>query len=370
MRRWLYAVAALTVLAGAGLVAACTIHERGYLSPQFSADGSSVVVVVRDTRAVVLGFGYEMLTPPARTRILRDRFSIVRIALADRRQETLVELPASPLEGGWVQSYRPSLTGSVSAHLRWAAPEALEFEIAVSRPRQPTSETFVTRRRLNAGTASFDQTAWMPGHASMGGDERTQLHGDREVIVRRAAGALPCAVLIVAAGQPLASPLAEESTCRQAYPGGYPVADLTEAIRRPDIERVEHLKATHDRLVAEARAKGMAEGDAALAAIRGMQGLGLYPKPSTIVATPAEEPEAGAPVFDIARMEFVVGLFPDIEQAIRSPGVEVEKASGEYIRHDDYDTSRRINEFLARRSSSTFFVRTEGRLWKIVVTRR
>jgi hypothetical protein len=370
MRRWLYALAGLAVLAGAGLVAASTIHERGYLSPQFSADGSSVVVVVRDTRAVVLGFGYEMFTPPARTRILRDRFSIVRITLADRRQETLVELPASPLEGGWVHSYRPSLTGSVSAHLRWATPEALEFEVAVSRPRQPTSETFVTRRRWNPGTASFELAAWMPGSTSMGGDEKTQLHGDREVIVRRAGGAMPCAVLIVTAGQPLASPLAEEGACRQAYPGGYPVTDLTEAIRRPDIERSELLKTTHERLVAEARAKGMGEGDAALAAIRGMQRQGLYPKPSTIVATPAGEPDSGAPVFEIARMEFVVGLFPDIEQAIQSPGVEVEKSIGEYISHDDYDTSRRINEFLARRSTSTFFVRTDGRLWKIVVTRR
>jgi hypothetical protein len=203
----------------------------------------------------------------------------------------------------------------------------------------------------------------------MGGDERSQLHGDREVVALRAGGALACAVLVVGEGQPTATPLVEESSCREAFPDGYPVTALVDVIRRPDIERVEHLRTTHDRLVAEARSAGMSEGDSALEAIRGMQRLGLYPKPSTIVATRVLRAEGDAPTFEITPMEFLVGLFPDIREALDHPGEEVEK-SGQYLIHRDYDTSRRINEHLADRANTNFYVRAEGTLWQITLTRR
>jgi hypothetical protein len=360
----------MVVLALAGLLAACSTHQRGYLSPQFSADGTSVVVIARETRALVFGFGYETFTPPARTRVLRDRFSLLRIHLADGRVEVLHEFPASPLEGGWVQTYRPSLAGSASAHLRWATPEALEYEIAVSRPRQPSSETFVTRRRWNATSGQLDSTGWTEGSAGMGGIEPTQLHGDREVVALRAGGALPCAVLLVTQGQPLARSLLEESECRKAFPDGYPVARLADVIHRPTIERVEHLRETHARLQAEARARGLSEGDAALAAIRGMQQLGLYPRPSTLVATRVAVAEPGVPVFEISDTEFLVGLFPDIRAALDDAGTEVEKSSGDYIIHRDYDTSRQLNAWLADPARTTFYVRADGATWKLELTRR
>jgi hypothetical protein len=71
--------------------------------------------------------------------------------------------------------------------------------------------------------------------------------------------------------------------------------------------------------VAAARAKGLSEVDAALEAIRGMQRLGLYPKPSTMVATRALQVPAGAAVFTISDQEFRVGLFTDIRAAIDRP---------------------------------------------------
>jgi hypothetical protein len=368
--RWLVALAVTVVLVLAGLLVACSTHERGYLSPQFSPDGASVVVIARETRALVFGFGYETFTPPARSRVIRDRFSLLRIHVADGGVAVLHEFPASPLEGGWVRSYRPSLAGSASAHLRWATPDALEYEIAVSRPRQPTSETFVTRQRWNTTSGQLELTGWTEGSAGMGGIESTQLHGDREVVALRAGGALPCAVLLVTEGQPLARPLLEESECRKAFPDGYPVARLSDVIHRPAIMRVEHLRETHARLQAAARARGLSEGDAALAAIRGMQQLGLYPRPSRLVATRVAGVDPGVPVFEISDTEFMVGLFPDIRAALDSAGTEVEKSIGDYIIHRDYDTSRQLNAWLADRARTTFYVRADGATWKLELTRR
>ena len=371
VRRWLIGLSLLVLVAMAGLAVACHSAERGYLAPQFSPDGRHVVVVVRDARAQVLGLGYEMLTPPARVRILRDRLSIVTIDLATGRATTSVTLPRSPLEGTWISTYRPSIFGSVVAHLRWAAPDALEYEVGVTRPAQPSSETFVARRQWDARASRFVETPpWTPGWTGMGGSEPSQLHGNREVVTVRAGTAMPCAVLIVTTGEPKARAVAETPACRKAHPGGYDVTALADVLRRPDIERVARLNATHERLVAEARARGLSEGDAALDAIRGMQRLGLYPKPSTLVATRAAEVTPGAPVFTITATEFQVGLFTDIREALDRPGEEVEKATSPYIIHRDYDTSRQLNELLAARQDSEFFLRADDGLWHVVVDYR
>lgn len=359
------------VLAGvAGLVAAARHSADGYFSPQFTPDGAAVVVVVRQARAFVLGLGYEMWTPPARVLVTRDRFSVIRVALADGRIETLKDFPASPVEGRWIQSYRPGLYGSAHGHLRWATPEALEYEVGVTVHRQPTSDTYVVRRRWDATRNLWrDEASWQSGSTGMGGDEASQLSGDREVVAVRAGGAMPCAVVIVTKGEAKARPILEAAECRAAHPDGYDVAAMGDVLRRADIERIANLKATHDALVADARARGLSEGAAMLEAIRGMQRLGFYPKPSTLVATRAVEATPGRPVFTISDQEFLVGLFSDIRQAIDRPGEEIEKA-GEYVIHRDFDTSRLINQYLADRQDTEFFVQADGALWRMVVDYR
>ena len=106
-----------------------------------------------------------------------------------------------------------------------------------------------------------------------------------------------------------------------------------------------------------------------LEAIRGMQRLGLYPKPSTLVATRAMHETPGMPVFTISDQEFLVGLFNDIREAIDRPGEEIEKA-GAYVIHQDFDTSRQINQYLADRKDTEFFVQADGALWRMVVDYR
>jgi hypothetical protein len=175
--------------------------------------------------------------------------------------------------------------------------------------------------------------------------------------------------VIVTTGEETARPILETSACRRAHPDGYLVAALADVLRRPDIERVAHLNRTHDELFAAARARGLSEGDAALEAIRGMQRLGLYPKPSTMVATRVVTATGGAPVFTISDQEFLVGIFNDIRQAIDRPGEEIEK-SGAYVIHNDFDNSRQINQYLADRKDTEFFVQADGALWRIVVDYR
>ena len=294
VRKVLAAILVVALAAAVAVVAAVRHGADGYLSPQFTPDGKGVVVVVREARALVLGLGYQMWTPPARVLVTRDRFRVVRVGLDDGRIETLHDFPASPVEGRWIQTYRPGVYGSAQAHLRWATPEALEYEVGVSVPRQPTSDTYVTRRRWDGTKHEWiDSAPWAPGYTGMGGDEASQLHGNREVVAVRAGGAMPCAVVIVTQGDAKARPVLEAAECRKAHPDGYAVAALSDVLRRADIERVANLKATHEGLVAEARARGLSEGDAALEAIRGMQRLGLYPKPSTIVATRVAEAPTG-----------------------------------------------------------------------------
>jgi hypothetical protein len=370
VRKVLIAMLVLALVGTAGLIAAVRRSADGYFSPQFTPDGAAVVVVVRQARALVLGFGYETFTPPAHVLVTRDRFSVVRVALVDGRVETLTGFPASPVEGTWIQTYRPSLYGSAHGHLRWAAPEALEYEIGVTVPRQPTSDTYVTRRRWDGIKASWIESApWERGYTGMGGDEASQLNGDREVVAVRAGGAMPCAVVIVTKGQANARAVLEAAECREAHPDGYDVTALADVLRRSEIERLAHLERTHRDLVASARARGLSEGDAALEAIRGMQRLGLYPKPSTIVATRALQAPAGAAVFAISDEEFRVGLFTDIREALDRPGEEVEKA-GEYVIHRDFDTSRQINEHLADRQDREFYLQADGALWRLVVDYR
>ena len=370
MRKALIATLVLTLLGAAGLAAACRHSDVGYFSPQFTPDGSAVVVVVRDARALVVGLGYDMLTPPAHVRVTHDRFAITSVAIAGGRVEALKRFPASPVEGTWIETYRPGLYGSAQAHLRWATPEELEYEIGVTVPRQPTSETYVMRRRWDAEKRVWIESApWERGWAGMGGDEPSQLSGDREVVAVRVGRAMPCAVVIVTKEQDSARPILETSECRKAHPNGYAVAALTDVLRRPSIERAAHLKRTNEQLVAAARARGLPENDAALEAIRGMQRLGLYPKPSTIMATRVEHAEARTPVFVISDEEFRVGLFTDIRQAIDRPGEEIEKA-GDYVIHRDFDTSRQINQYLADRKDTEFFVQADGALWRIVVDYR
>ena len=104
-----------------------------------------------------------MLTPPAHVRVTHDRFSIARVTITNLRVEALKRFPASPVEGAWIETYRPGLYGSAQAHLRWATPEALEYEIGVTVPRQPSSETSCAGGGMRKNAAGLKVLLGSPG---------------------------------------------------------------------------------------------------------------------------------------------------------------------------------------------------------------
>ena len=88
-------------------------------------------------------------------------------------------------------------------------------------------------------------------------------------------------------------------------------------------------------------------------------------RPAQLVATLLSRDEVAAkraqgtlaPLFSISAMEFRVGLFPDIERAMASPGTEV-RYGGPYLRHSEFKTSDAINAAIAA-GTDEFFVDTD-----------
>jgi hypothetical protein len=357
-------------LLGVAMAAVATVpeHQTSFHAPIFTADGTAVIAVRRDLDLWVLGPGLEMLTPPARVRVRRDRYRVVRLDRRTGADREMVALPPSPLEGTWTHAYRahtPGL-GSVRASLSWRGSD-LEWAVSVGVREDGREGTSVL-------TSADVPPAWRPAGPSIGGsDERATLSGDDEVLVVPSA---PCAVVLLHEARRTVRALSGPETC-----GRHPPALDYEAVRfyarRRSIERAAELASLRARFVAEGRARGMGDGDAELHAIDELERLGYLPRPPQLVAAPIARDDAASrraagtlvPLFTISPMEFRVGLFPDIQAAIESPGTEV-RYQGPYLRHDDYATSQVINSFLAG-GGQAFFVETVAGTWALrVVPRR
>jgi hypothetical protein len=364
------AMLALLVIAAARLTGVVAVpHESGYFFPVFAPDGQSVFVVRRDVRALVAGFGWEGFTPPARVRVLRDRFDLLNIRLADGSATVVESFPPSALEGRTIEAYHGAIFGDARAHLRWADASHMDYEIAVTSYDVPQARTFVVRKVWNPGAGRFDQTGpWRETSATMSGDEPQQLHGDLEAIAVHGNEQMPCAIAVLRRGDTSGRAIVETRACREKYPGGFPAAVLAPLSRRADIERFETIRSTYAELIERGRRAGLPEGQAMLDAGEEMSRLGLFPKPTKLVAASVDCANA-APIFEIKDEEFRVGLFQDIERAIASPGHEVNKSMGAYISHRDYTTSREINTYLAAGHSS-FVVRARGACWDMRIEKQ
>jgi hypothetical protein len=96
-----------------------------------------------------------------------------------------------------------------------------------------------------------------------------------------------------------------------------------------------------------------------------MERLGYFPMSPKLLAARIDGIPQDVKVFEITSDEFRFGLFPDIEAALAKPGTEV-AFHGKYIRHRDFGTSDRLNEYLD--SGSRSFIEKHNRaLYRISV---
>jgi hypothetical protein len=178
---------------------------------------------------------------------------------------------------------------------------------------------------------------------------------------------MPCAIAVLRRNDRGVRVLTGTDECHSKYPAGLSATVLEPLSRRADIERAEMIRNTYAGLIARGIASGLPDIQARLRAGEEMSRLGLFPKTTMLIAE-----RIGCsgldPVFEIADDEFAVGLFQDIERAIASPGVEVEKSMGPYITHRDYSTSRRINEWVEG-GRLELFVRARGACWRMRIVR-
>jgi hypothetical protein len=363
---------------GAALALAAALHSAtGWFSPVFTPDGRSVVVVVRESRAVVVGLGYESLTPPADVWILRDRFSLRRIDVATGKIEVLRTWAPSPLEGRHVQQYRGRLFGAPHGHLRWPDAEHMEYEVAVTLPRQPASETLVVRGTWNERAGTWNEhVLWSRGDTTMAGIEPAALSGAHEAIAVPGPELMPCGVALYDSSTQGVRMIAGAAACDAYSAAAVTASDLQSLSYRTEIERAELIRHTYAELVSKGRAAGASEIAAMLAAGREMERLGYYPRSTTLTARRLSasdlqvlrEAHALEPLFEIDDMQFRVGLFQDIEAAIARPGEPVDKSMGEYIRHRDYTTSEGLNRFLSA-DGRVFYVQRGEDVFELSIER-
>lgn len=366
MWRWVAAVLVALLCAGIWMTGLIGLpHETGYLSPIFAVDGRSILAIRRSASAVTLGFGYEFFTSPATVFIRDDRYDLIQIGVSDHHLTVLGEFPPSPLIGRRLQAYHGSIFGSTSSHLRWEDGR-LAYDVSVTRHDSPQSRTFAARGQWDTATRRFLQSpAWREGLSTTGGDEPEQLSGNLEVIALPGSEGLPCGIVTVNNDTRSVTRVVMTPVCDARYPA-LSMSDVSAFSRRADIERTITINQTYTRLVAEGVARGANEGVAMLQANKEMQRLGYFPRSPTITAVKTACPD-GEGTFHISDEEFRVGLFQDIEQAIAQPGVEVDKSSSEYVLHQAFDTSRQINEYLADRAHTRFYVNARSACWQMTI---
>jgi hypothetical protein len=334
--------------------------DRTFHSPIFSSDGSEVYFLSRSASGVSWGPGIEFFTPPAKVIFLSDRFSLMALDIATKKISTLYTWEITH-EKGTREEYRNRLFGIPGTELT-RKDRRIYFKIGLDvRRDKPNSRLnewltgyYDIDGRRAVGTKKWEQSYEIP-------DQWPEdiLSGDYEVINYKYK-----AVLLREGKTGRLDILTAADAFSQENLRNIPIEDYS---HRREIERVRTLRETGRRLVEKFRAEGLSEGEAMLRAGDELEKMGLYPKSPRITATRIGRPAGDHAAFPISRDEFRYGLFPDIEKAINETGTEV-RFWGNYISHTDYDTSRRINEYLSK-GNAKFYVITGGKTYLMTITR-
>lgn len=335
---------------------------ESFHAPVFGPDGKEVYYLTRNAWGVSWGPGIEFFTPPAQVLVLGDRFSLQRTSLETKDTATLhtwrVPRPLRPNS-----TYRNYLFGIPDCELAWDG-RTLHYKMGIDfLPNDPpglsVKEWIVGSWNADTNTPA-EQEVWKSGYHSTDRWTEQILSGPWEIVDYKSR-----ALILYDSGAQTRAPL------RVSRSGGHRLreeaatADLTDYAHRAQLERSRTIRETYADLVAGFKTQGLPEGEAMLRANDEMERKGYYPRTPRLKAAKIEGPRQGVRVFDISKDEFRFGLFPDIEKAIAKPGTEVH-FSGNYITHQDFDTSRRLNEHLAAGNSS-FIVKTDKGMFLLTI---
>ena len=354
---------ALVVLALLLLVPAWFVYQLGIIprldriqtfhAPVFGPDGREVYYLTRNAWGVSWGPGIEFFTPPAAVIVLGDRFFLQKTSRETGETVTIHAWRARHLFTPKMQ-YRNYLFGIPECELRWEG-KRLHYKIGLDfLPNEPPgfSVNEWTIGSWNVDTTDVvDRDTWTPGYQTTDRWTGQILSGPFEIVDYKGQ-----ALILYDSVTQKRTLLRVSRTNGSQLREEIATADLKDHLHRTQLERSRTIRETYAGTVAGLEAQGLPEGAAMLQANDEMEKRGYYPKTPKLEAKKIESIQPGIAIFAITKDEFRFGLFPDIEEAITKPGTEVH-FSGKYITHRDFDTSRKLNDYLAA-GNKTFIVRT------------
>jgi hypothetical protein len=334
--------------------------DRTFHSPIFSSDGSEIYFLSRSVSGVSWGPGIEFFTPPAKVFFLSDRISLRALDIGTKKAITFYTWKI-PHENGTREEYRSRLFGISRTELTRKGPRVyfkIGLDVRKDRPGTSLDEWLtgyydIDDRRIT------EAKRWEQSHEIPDPWPEDILSGDFEVINYRNK-----AILLREGKTGHVNTLASADGFWPDSLKDIPIEDYS---HRERLGRTKALRDHSARLVKKFEAMGFSEGEAALKAGDELEKMGLYPKSPRITARGVEKPAGDYSEFQISSEEFNFGLFPDIEKAIHEPGTEI-RFWGNYISHRDYDTSKRINEYLSR-GNTQFYVIAGGKIYLMTISR-
>ena len=331
-------------------------------APVFGPDGRDVYYLTRNAWGISWGPGIEFFTPPAAVIVLNDRFSLQRTSRETGETTTIhawrARHPFTP-----ATRYRNYLFGIPECELMWAG-RTLHYKIGLDfLPNDPPgySVNEWTIGSWNADTRDLvEADTWKSGYQTTDRWTEQILSGPFEIVDYKGR-----ALILYDSNTQTRTLLRVSRSNGSQVREEIATADLKDYLHRAQLERSRTVRETYARTVAGLRMQGLPEGEAMLRANEEMEKKGYYPKTPKLEARKIESIPQGVRVFSITKDEFRFGLFQDIEEAIAKPGIEV-RFSGNYITHRDFDTSRKLNEYLAAGNRS-FVVKTEKGMFLLSV---
>ena len=348
---------------------------EGYFAPVYSPDGQYVYFIERRTTGIARETGpldfMSLSSPEFNVVVGKDSFSLRRLHVESGRIEELIRFSPSPIEGRRYE-VRGSAFQVPAAGLRFTKERHLEFNLCLTVYQEPRAKEYLSSGVwMEAQHTAEISRSWEEKPCAVGGYDEWPLFGSWELIrVREGRHSFPPAIVAYNHQTGVVNVLIKNKEYDRLHPDGVPLKQIRDSSQRPQIERIQTVRRTHEELLQKYKAMGMSEVQAYLRTAKDMQRLGYYPKTPTMVARRLGQNEAGRTdkdaLFSIAKGEMEAGLFQDIEKAIASPGEEIDKTSDDYYTHLGYTTSARLNAYL-KTGKKQFFVRYLGETYELTI---